>query len=141
MTTTTSYPSKTRSIGAVHFYVKPLSISNAWQLKSFAANPNSRCPTTGSEYIEETRLWCTGTSEVWIVRRKSDGKKFAMKKIRQYLLKEKELKQAKEECSLLRVLSSPVILHYETSFEDFHNNCFCIVTELCPGGNRKISRF
>ncbi len=72
--------------------MKPLSISNANQLKNFVQNTNFRLPKQDIEFIQEARLWCTGTSEVWIVRRKTDEKRFAMKKVRQYLLKEKELK-------------------------------------------------
>ena len=92
-------------------------------------------PKVDSEYAQIKQIASTNVSEVWMVKRKKDDQIFAMKKIKTYMLSKPQIQQAKDECSLLSILNSPFIIAYETSFDNYEENCLCIVMEYGKGGN------
>lgn len=74
-------------------------------------------------------------SSVYKVKRKSDGKFYAMKKVKMSLLTLKEKENALNEIRILASLSSPYIVPFYDSFLDDSSNILCIIMELATGGD------
>lgn len=74
-------------------------------------------------------------SNVYKVRRKSDGVIYALKKVRFGPLSAKEKENALNEVRVLASLDHPNIISYKQAFVDQASNTLCIVLELATGGD------
>jgi NIMA (never in mitosis gene a)-related kinase 1/4/5 len=88
-----------------------------------------------NQYTVVSKLGEGAFSTVYRVKRKEDGREYALKKMRIASLSEKEVANCLNEVRILASLSSPFILAYRDSFFDELTNCFCIVTECLEGGD------
>lgn len=74
-------------------------------------------------------------SSVWKVKRLSDGKEYAMKKVKMNALSEKEKQNALNEVRILASISSPYIIGYKEAFFDDSSMTLCIIMEFAAGGD------
>ena len=74
-------------------------------------------------------------SSVHKVKKKSDGKEYALKKVRLHALKEKEKENALNEVRLLASIEHPNIISYKDTFFDELSNSLCIVMEFAEYGD------
>ena len=81
-----------------------------------------------NQYTMVSKLGEGAFSTVYRVKRRSDGKEYAMKKMRISSLSEKEAGNCLNEVRILASIEDPFILSYKDSFFDELTNCFCIVT-------------
>lgn len=88
-----------------------------------------------NQYSMISKLGEGAFSVVYRVKRKEDGKEYAMKKMRIASLSEKEIANCLNEVRILASLDDPYILSYKDSFFDELTNSFCIVTECLEGGD------
>lgn len=82
-----------------------------------------------------SRLGEGSYSSVWKVKRLSDGKEYAMKKVKMNSLTEKERENAVNEVRILASLQSPYIIGYKDSFFDDNSMTLCIVMEFASSGD------
>ncbi len=82
-----------------------------------------------NQYTMLSKLGEGAFSVVYRVKRKEDGREYALKKIRISTLNEKELSNCLNEVRILASIDHPSILGYKDSFFDELTNTFCIVTE------------
>ena len=88
-----------------------------------------------NQYTMMTKLGEGAFSTVYRVKRKEDGREYAMKKMRIMNLSEKEVANCLNEVRILASINDPHILSYRDSFFDELTNTFCIVTECLEGGD------
>ena len=88
-----------------------------------------------NQYTMMTKLGEGAFSTVYRVKRKEDGREYAMKKMRIMNLSEKEVANCLNEVRILASINDPHILAYKDSFFDELTNTFCIVTECLEGGD------
>lgn len=74
-------------------------------------------------------------SEVYQVKRKSDGQTYALKKVKMMKLSGKEKENALNEVRILASFSHPNIVAYKEAFIDTPTSTLCIVMEFCSGGD------
>ena len=74
-------------------------------------------------------------SNVFKVKRISDGKVYALKKVKLGGLSEKEKENALNEVRILASITSPYIIGYKEAFFEESVSCLCIVMELANGGD------
>ena len=74
-------------------------------------------------------------SSVWKVRRFSDGKEYAMKKVRMSALSDKEKENALNEVRILASIRSPYIIRYKEAFFDDNSMSLCIIMEFAASGD------
>lgn len=74
-------------------------------------------------------------STVFKVRRRSDGKIYALKKVRFMPLKEKEKENAVNEVRILASISHPNVVGYKEAFIDESTNTLCLVMEYADNGD------
>ena len=74
-------------------------------------------------------------SQVYKVRRRSDGEIYAMKKVKMLQLKEKERENALNEVRILASISHPNVIAYKEAFIDSASNSLCIIMEYADGGD------
>jgi len=74
-------------------------------------------------------------SEVFKVRRKSDGKIYALKKWRLGKLKEKEKENSLNEIRILASVRSPYIVSYKEAFFDERSQYLCLIMEYADAGD------
>ena len=74
-------------------------------------------------------------SSVWKVKRISDGKEYAMKKVKMNSLSDKEKQNALNEVRILASISSPYIIGYKEAFIDDTSMTLCIIMECAAGGD------
>ena len=74
-------------------------------------------------------------SMVYKVRRLSDNKIYAMKKVKLNMLSKKEKENALNEVRILASISDPNIVSYKEAFYDEASNCLCIIMEFASGGD------
>ena len=67
--------------------------------------------------------------------RKSDGKQYAMKKVKLAKLSEKEKDNSINEVRILASVQHQNIAGYKEAFFDEKTNTLCIVMEFCNGGD------
>ena len=84
-------------------------------------------------------------SNVYKVKRKNDGKFYAMKKVKLPKLSRKEKQNSLNEVRILASIQHPYIISYKEAFYDDESNCLCIVMEYAGGGDilnkiRKMKR-
>jgi len=72
---------------------------------------------------------------VYKVRRKEDGKDYAMKKVKMMNLSEKERESALNEVRILASIDNINIIAYKDAFIDEQQSCLCVVMELADGGD------
>jgi serine/threonine protein kinase len=68
-------------------------------------------------------------STVYKVQRRSDGKVYALKKVKMNQLNKKEQENALNEIRILASIESPAIISYKDAFFDENINVLCIVME------------
>ena len=74
-------------------------------------------------------------SSVWKVVRISDGKEYAMKKVKINSLSDKEKENALNEVRILASIQSPYIIGYKEAFFDDDSMTLCIVMEFAANGD------
>jgi NIMA (never in mitosis gene a)-related kinase len=84
-------------------------------------------------------------SNVYKVKRKTDGKFYAMKKVKLPKLSRKEKQNSLNEVRILASIQHPYIISYKEAFYDGESGCLCIVMEYAGGGDilnkiRKMKR-
>ncbi len=84
-------------------------------------------------------------SNVYKVKRKTDGKFYAMKKVKLPKLSRKEKQNSLNEVRILASIQHPYIISYKEAFYDDESSCLCIVMEYAGGGDilnkiRKMKR-
>ena len=72
-------------------------------------------------------------SQVYKVKRKSNGKLYALKKVKLATLNEKEKENSLNEVRILAGIKHPNIISYKDSFLD--GNTLCIIMEFADGGD------
>ena len=74
-------------------------------------------------------------SQVFKVRRRSDGQIYALKKVKMEALNNKEKENALNEVRILASLNDPYIVSYKECFIEAPTNCLCLILEFCNGGD------
>lgn len=77
-------------------------------------------------------------SSVYKVRRVSDGKEYALKKVRLLALKDKEKSNALNEVRILASISNEYIISYKEAFLEEATNSLCIIMEFANGGDLQV---
>ena len=124
--------------GAFDFLIKPIrpgvlrGLINQARSTQIQVTPNA--DLTGIKAYEKiSNLGDGGFGHVDLVKKKTTGQLFALKRIDMQLLNDRERKNAENEATLLKVLLGPTIIRYfEQIFED---NQLIIVMEYASGGN------
>ena len=81
-------------------------------------------------------FWFTGEgsfSEVYRVKRKSDGGIYALKKVKMGKLTGKEKDNALNEVRILASVNHPNVIGYKEAF--FEDMCLCVIMENADGGD------
>lgn len=74
-------------------------------------------------------------SEVYRVKRKSDGTVYAMKKVKMGKLTGKEKENSLNEVRILASVNHPNVIGYKEAFFEDATNCLCLVMENADGGD------
>ena len=74
-------------------------------------------------------------SEVYRVKRKSDGSVYAMKKVKMGKLTAKEKENSLNEVRILASVNHPNVIGYKEAFFEDSTNCLCLVMENADGGD------
>ena len=74
-------------------------------------------------------------SQVFKVKRLSDGQEYALKKVKMGQLKEKEKENALNEVRILASLNDQFIVGYKECFVEDSTQTLCIVMEFANGGD------
>ena len=85
-----------------------------------------------------TFICCSGEgsfSEVYRVKRKSDGAIYAMKKVKMGKLSSKEKENALNEVRILASVNHPNVIGYKEAFFEDNTGCLCVVMEFADGGD------
>lgn len=82
------------------------------------------------DFIPEGKLGEGAYSTVYKVRRRSDNKIYALKKVKMNQLNTKEQENALNEIRILASIESPSIVSYKEAFFDHNIHVLCIVMEL-----------
>ena len=85
--------------------------------------------TSLREFVPLEKLGEGSFSTVYKVKRVSDGKIYALKKVRMNNLKEKEKLSAVNEIRILASLETPFVVGYKEAIYDEKLNLLCIVME------------
>ena len=72
---------------------------------------------------------------VWIVKRKEDGQRYAMKRVKISALDPRERENALNEVRILASLHHINIVAYKEAFFDEDSHSLCIVMEFADGGD------
>lgn len=88
-----------------------------------------------SDFIVEKKLGEGSFSEVYKVKRKSDGAIYAMKKVKMGKLAPKEKENALNEVRILASVNHPNVIGYKEAFFEDITNCLCLVMENADGGD------
>lgn len=72
---------------------------------------------------------------VYQVKRKSDGKIYAMKKVKMLSLSTKEKENALNEVRILASIKSPYVISYKEAFYDDASSCLCIIMDFASKGD------
>ncbi|KAL4489955.1 hypothetical protein ABPG72_010854 [Tetrahymena utriculariae] len=91
--------------------------------------------TTLKDFEVISKLGEGSFSQVFQVKRKSDGMIYAMKKVKMGLLKEKEKENALNEVRILASLNDEFIVGYKEAFIDEPSQILCVVMEYAAGGD------
>jgi len=105
--------------------------------------------TKMGDFVVASKLGSGAFSEVFKCVRKSDGKTYALKKVKMQKLSAKEKENALNEVRILASLNHPNIAGYKEAFFEDSTLCLCIVMEYCDNGDlqtkinnaKKTSRF
>jgi len=74
-------------------------------------------------------------SEVYHVKRKSDGTCYAMKKVKMGKLSAKEKENALNEIRILASINHPNVIGFKEGFFEDSTGCLCIVMEHADAGD------
>jgi len=88
-----------------------------------------------SDFVIERKLGEGSFSEVYRVKRKSDGSVYAMKKVKMGKLSAKEKENALNEVRILASVNHPNVIGYKEAFFEDSTNCLCLVMENADGGD------
>lgn len=103
---------------------------------------SSNSKTSMASFVTERKLGEGSFSEVYRVKRRSDGAVYAMKKVKLGKLSAKEKDNALNEVRILASITHPNVIGYKEAFFEDSTNCLCIVMEFASGGDllQKIER-
>jgi|TARA_B110001450_G_C17271824_1_gene339813 NIMA (never in mitosis gene a)-related kinase len=87
------------------------------------------------DFVVASKLGSGAFSEVFKCVRKSDGKTYALKKVKMQKLSAKEKENALNEVRILASLNHPNIAGYKEAFFEDSTLCLCIVMEYCDNGD------
>jgi len=88
-----------------------------------------------SNFEQMERVGEGAFSQVYKVRRRSDGEIYAMKKVKLLQLKEKERENALNEVRILASITHPNVIAYKEAFIDPLSNSLCIIMDFADGGD------
>jgi len=88
-----------------------------------------------TDFVIEKKLGEGSFSEVYRVKRKSDGTVYAMKKVKMGKLSGKEKENALNEVRILASVNHPNVIGYKEAFFEEGSNCLCVVMENADGGD------
>merc|ERR1712156_1119470 len=88
-----------------------------------------------SDFIIERKLGEGSFSEVYRVRRKSDGSVYAMKKVKMGKLTAKEKENSLNEVRILASINHPNVIGYKEAFFEDATNTLNVVMEFADGGD------
>lgn len=88
-----------------------------------------------SDFEISKRLGEGSFGSVYMVKRKSDGKIYAMKKVKMTSLSTKEKENALNEVRILASISSPNIISYKEAFYDEGSSSLCIIMDFASRGD------
>lgn len=88
-----------------------------------------------TDFYIEKKLGEGSFSEVYRVKRKSDGAIYAMKKVKMGKLSAKEKENALNEVRILASVNHPNVIGYKEAFFEDSTNCLCLVMENADGGD------
>ena len=91
--------------------------------------------TSISDFEVLKRLGEGSFGSVYQVRRKSDGKIYAMKKVKMLSLSTKEKENALNEVRILASIKSENIISYKDAFYDDGSSCLCIIMDFAAKGD------
>ena len=74
-------------------------------------------------------------ASVFRVKRKSDSKEYALKRIKLNQMNQKEVSNSLNEVRLLASIKSPYIIGYKDAFIDENTKSLCIITEFASNGD------
>jgi NIMA (never in mitosis gene a)-related kinase 1/4/5 len=83
-------------------------------------------------------MLCVGEgaySQVFRVKRISDGAEYAMKKVKMIKLSDREKQNALNEVRILASIQHPNIIGYKEAFFEEATHCLCIIMEYADGGD------
>jgi NIMA (never in mitosis gene a)-related kinase len=86
-----------------------------------------------TDFVIEKKLGEGSFSEVYRVKRRSDGAVYAMKKVKMGKLSVKEKENALNEVRILASVNHPNVIGYKEAF--FEDMCLCVVMENADGGD------
>lgn len=94
--------------------------------------------TTAKDFVILSDLGKGSYSSVYKVKRISDGKEYALKKVRLLALKDKEKSNALNEVRILASISNEYIISYKEAFLEESTNSLCIIMEFANGGDLQV---
>jgi NIMA (never in mitosis gene a)-related kinase len=98
-------------------------------------NKTSLCGGSITDFQIICKLGEGSFSNVYKVKRISDGEIYAMKKVKMGLLKEKEKENALNEVRILASLNDTNIVSYKEAFIDDASSTLCVVMEFAAEGD------
>lgn len=82
------------------------------------------------DFVILTKIGDGAYSSVWKAKRISDGKHYAIKKVKMDQLSQKEKENALNEVRILASIQHPTIISYKEAFIEDSTSSLCIVIEL-----------
>jgi len=103
--------------------------------KNFTKKIKTQSQTTFKDFQMLSRLGEGSYSSVYKVKRLSDSKIYAFKRVKMDLLNDKEKENALNEVRILASITDPFIIGYKEAFFDENTNSLCIVMEYADCGD------
>ena len=88
-----------------------------------------------NDFIIQEKIGEGAYSSVHKIKKKSDGKIYALKKVRMHNLKDKEKENALNEVRILASIEHPNIISYKDAFFDEMSGCLCIIMDYAEHGD------
>jgi NIMA (never in mitosis gene a)-related kinase len=99
--------------------------------------------TTMKDFLILSKIGDGAYSEVYKVRRSSDGQVYALKKVKMGKLSPKEKENALNEVRILASIQHPSIVGYKEAFFEDQTACLCLVMDFLDDGDlyQKILKY